>query len=63
MSTLNFEVKPYPEMWAELEMDGPQMKNKRDRTLWLEEVQDCKAKIEEACDSYETCELKGRYCC
>ena len=31
-------------------MEIPQMKNKRDRTLWLEEVKDFKAKVEEVCD-------------
>ena len=30
-------------------MEIPQMKNKRDRTLWLEEVWDFKAKVEEIC--------------
>ena len=30
-------------------MEIPQMKNKRDRTLWLEEVHDFKAKVEEVC--------------
>lgn len=30
-------------------MEIPQMKNKRDKTLWLEEVKDFKAKVEEVC--------------
>ncbi|MHB1350654.1 MAG: 2-hydroxyacyl-CoA dehydratase [Desulfobulbus sp.] len=30
-------------------MEIPQMKKKRDRTLWLEEVQEFKAKVEEVC--------------
>ncbi len=30
-------------------MEIPQMKNKRDRSLWLEEVRDFKAKVEEVC--------------
>lgn len=30
-------------------MEIPQMKRKRDRTLWLEEVRDFKAKVEEVC--------------
>ncbi len=30
-------------------MEIPQMKNRRDRTLWLEEVKDFKSKVEEIC--------------
>lgn len=30
-------------------MEIPQMKNKRDKTMWLEEVKDFKAKVEEVC--------------
>ena len=30
-------------------MEIPQMKNKRDKTLWLEEVRDFKTRVEEAC--------------
>lgn len=32
-------------------MEIPQMKNKRDKTLWLEEVKDFKAKVEEVCNT------------
>ena len=31
-------------------MEIPQMKNKRDKTLWLEEVKDFKDKVEEVCE-------------
>ncbi|MCB2182702.1 MAG: 2-hydroxyacyl-CoA dehydratase family protein [Desulfobulbaceae bacterium] len=37
-------------------MEIPQMKNKRDKTLWLEEVHDFKAKVEDVCGEEITTE-------